>query len=233
MSENTLKINFIVSTTDGKMNNGLPILYKPTMSNPSIYSQFPDILFIPSIKITKGLFNKDLGEDDIKKIFLSPTQFDNFIMRIREKGLYNPISIKDAKSKGIIYNNIKFILDLFFKNGDKFVINNNQYIINNYKWKNKYDLIPVTGKKAPMVEINLELFLYKGDKISFIDSTRLNCMQTKQSIINDYYELVGINITTSKTAPVSNTPVDTYPPPPKKKTTTTTTTTTSPPITPK
>ena len=205
MSDNILKITFNASTNKGIIVNNQ--LYKPSMSNPNIYSQFPSILFIPSIKITNSLFDKGLGEDDIKKIFLSSTQLDNFLTRIREKGLYKPITISDAQTKGIIYNNIKFILELFFKKGDKFVINNTSYIINNYTWNNKYDLIPIAGKKSPTVSIKLDFFLQKGEKLSFTDSANLTCMQKKQSIVNEYYRLVGLDLKTSKTAPVSEIPV--------------------------
>ena len=163
------------------------------MSNPSLYSKFPNILFIPSIKLTKELLDTNLGEDDIKKIFLSPNQFDNFIMRIKSEGLYKPITINDAKTKGIIYNNIKFILNIFFKKGNNLFVNNSQYIINDYEWNNKYNLTPVTGQKAPIVDIKLNFFLHKGKEMSFIESTRLNCMRNKESIINDYYKLVGLN----------------------------------------
>lgn len=204
INQNILKINFITFTTNSITSNS-SYLYTPSMSNPSLYSKFPNILFIPSIKITKGLFDKQLSEEDIKKIFLSPSDFDNFIMRIKYKELNKSRNINDAKTKNIIYNNIKFILDLFFKKNDKLFINNNQYIINNYTWNNKYNLIPGIGKKNPTVEIILELFLHKGEHMSFIESTRLNCMQNKQSIINDYYQLVGIYNKQSDTAPVSST----------------------------
>jgi hypothetical protein len=34
---------------------------------------------------------------------------------------------------------------------------------------------------------------HEGDKLSFIDSTRLSCLQKRNSIINDYYELLGLH----------------------------------------
>ena len=128
ISDNILKITFTASTVDGSIMKNEN--YKPFMSNPSIYKEFPNILFIPSIKITRGLFDSNLGEDDIKKIFLSPTQLDNFISRLREKNLYKPITIASAKEKGIIYNNIKFILELFFKKGNSLTLNSTPYVIN-------------------------------------------------------------------------------------------------------
>lgn len=83
MSTNILVINFDASTLKGIIVKDQK--YKPSMSNPTLYSSFPNLLFIPTIRLRKGLFDKNLGEDDIKKIFLSPVQFDNFISRLKEK----------------------------------------------------------------------------------------------------------------------------------------------------
>ena len=207
MSNNILKITFDASTINGIISKD--IRYRPTMSNSVLYNSFPNILFIPSIKLKKNLFDKDLGDEDIKKIFLSSFQFDNFLTRLKEKKMYNPISINQAKTKGIIYNNIKFILDLFFKKGDNLYINTKPYIINNYNWNNKYNIVPVSDNKTPMVEIKLTFVLHPGKEMSFIDSTKLNCMQKKQDIINDYYSLVGLKNPSEKTASSKYIPIDT------------------------
>jgi hypothetical protein len=198
MSNNILRIKFNASTVKGII--GKDITYKPAMSNPSLYSQFPDILFIPSIRLEKNMFDKDLGDDDIKKIFLSPSQFDNFITRILEKKQYKPITLTQAKNKGIIYNNIKFILGLFFSKDNKLFLDSKSFIINNYNWNNKYNLINLPNRKAPIIEIKLTFVVHMGESLSFIDSTKLNCIQKKEKIINDYYSLVGIDINSEKTA---------------------------------
>ncbi len=205
ISDNILKITFNAHTVNGSIIQSKN--YTPSMSNPQ-YVSFPNILFIPSIKITKKLFQSNLGEDDIKKIFLSPTQLNNFITRLNEKKMYKPITISEAKTKGIIVNNIKFILDLFFVKGNNFYLNNNTFIVNNYTWNNKYNLDYSSGKKTPVVSINIDLFLHKGQKLSFIDSTKITCSQKRQQIIKDYYELVNLNKSSSKTAPYSDIPVD-------------------------
>ena len=66
MSNNILKITFDASTINGTIVNDMT--YSPTMSNPQFYSMSPNILFIPSIKLKGELFDKSLGDDDIKKI---------------------------------------------------------------------------------------------------------------------------------------------------------------------
>ena len=141
MSNNILKVTFDASTINGIIVKDMK--YSPSMSNPKLYSLFPNIFFIPSIKLKRDLFDKNLGDDDIKKIFLSSAQLDNFITVLQEKKMYEPITIADAKKKGIIYNNIKFILDLFFKKGASFFIYQTQYAINSYNWNNKYVITPV------------------------------------------------------------------------------------------
>ena len=227
MSNNILKIIFNASTIDGIV--GKDIRYNPSMSNPTLYSSFPNILFIPTIKLSNKLFDNNLGEDDIKKIFLSPNQFDNFLTRLSENKSYIPLSINQAKKKGIIYNNIKFILNLFFPKDSELILNTNKFIINNYQWNDKYTLIPVPGKKTPIVEVRITFVLHKGEDLSFIDSTRLNCMQSKKSIINDYNKLVGLKPSKNKTSQLKYN-VTSNPKPkkkPKNKTVKTTTTTTT------
>jgi len=88
--------------------------------------------------------------------------------------------------------------------------------------------VSVPGQKAPIVEIKIELILHKGDKLSFVDSTRLNCLQKKNDIVNDYYYLVGLDKPAGKTAKLEDRPVNTLPiarpiSSPKKTVTTTTT----------
>jgi hypothetical protein len=191
MSTNILNITFDASNIQGIIAQNR--LYKPSMSNPSLYSAFPSILFIPTIRLSKGLFARNLGEDDIKKIFLSPSQFDNFISNIKTK--VKPLTINEAKQKGIIYNNIKFILELFFKKNDTIILNEHHtYVINNYKWNKKYNLTTVVNTNVPIISIHISFILHKGNTMTFTESTRLNCMQKKQDIIEEYYKLVGLSV---------------------------------------
>ena len=68
----------------------------------------------------------------------------------------------------------------------------------------------------------------QGQQLSFVDSTRLNCMQKKESIVNDYYYLVGLDKPAGKTSKLQDQPINTLPiarpiSTPKKTVTTTTT----------
>jgi len=139
------------------------------------------------------MFDQSLGEEDIKKIFLSPSQFNIFIEQKLANNIYKKVSLSQADKKGIIHENILFILSLFFKKGNKFVVNDTNYIVNTYNWDNEYKYNELIGQNTSVFNIKLNFMLHQGSELSFIDSTRLNCLQKKNDIIRDYYVLSGIN----------------------------------------
>ena len=207
MNNNILKIKFDASTIDGIIEKNMT--YRPSMSDPNLYSGLQSILFVPTINLDRDMFGSELSDNDIKKIFLSTSQLKNFITRLREKNkIVLPITMSDAKKRGIIYNNIKFLLNLFFKKGDSLYIYQTKYIINNYKWDGQYKLTNVTMYTPPSVDINIQIVLHKGDELSFINSTRLNCKQKRDNIVSDYYDLVGLEKPADKSAKLSERPVD-------------------------
>jgi len=201
-----LQITFDASTIHGLIIRDRT--YTPSMSNPQLYTSFPNLLFIPTIRLNRNMFDQNLGEDDVKKIFLSPAQFTNFIERKVTKTIYKSISLSDAEKKGIIHSNMLFILNLFFKKGDKLVIYDNNYIINNYIWDSEYKFDIVPGQNTSVFKIKLNIMLHEGSEISFIDSTRLNCIQKKNDIIHDYYVLSGLTPPPKEVADVKFHPVD-------------------------
>ena len=110
-----------------------------------------------------------------------------------------------------------------------FFIHQTQYIINNYNWNHKYELISVPGQSVPIVSVKISFVLQQGKQLSFVDSTRLNCIHKRESIVNDYYHLVGLDKPAGKTARLQDQPVNTLPiarpiSTPTKTVTTTTTT---------
>jgi len=186
-----LEIRFDASTIDGLIIKDR--MYTPSMSNPRSYASFPSILFIPIIRLNRNMFDQSLGKDDIKKIFLSPSQFNIFIEQKLANNIYKKVSLSQADKKGIIHENILFILSLFFKKGNKFVVNDTNYIVNTYNWDNEYKYNELIGQNTSVFNIKLNFMLHQGSELSFIDSTRLNCLQKKNDIIRDYYVLSGIN----------------------------------------
>lgn len=201
-----LQIRFDASTINGLILQDHA--YTPSMSNPQVYMAFPTVLFIPTIRLNRNMFDQYLGEDDIKKVFLSPAQFNNFIERKVAKTIYKSISLSDADKKGIIHSNILFILNLFFKKGDRLVIYDTKYVVNTYRWNSEYKFDIVPGENASIFKIKLDLMLQEGSDISFIDSTRLNCIQKKNDIIHDYYVLSGLTPPSNKIADLKFQPVD-------------------------
>jgi len=192
INNNVLTIVFNANTINGRIIENM--IYSPSMSNPQLYTHFPNILFIPTIKLTAKLFGDNMSDDDMKKLFLSPGQFNQFISFVKEKYNIKPITIKRAEDLGIIRNNIQFILNLFFKKNSSLFLNDKQFTINNYRWDQKYDLMYVEDNIIPQTSVNIDIVLHEGKQLSFIDSTRLNCQQQQKSIMRDYYKLVGLQV---------------------------------------
>ncbi len=187
---NVLTIVFNANTIKGRIIDNM--VYSPSMSNPQLYSEFPNILFVPTIKLTTKLFGSNMSDDDMKKLFLSPSRFNQFISFVKDQYNIKPIAIKRAEDLGVIRNNIQFILNLFFNKNNSLFLNDKQYTINNYIWNQKYDLMYVENNKITQVTANIDIVLHEGKQLSFIDSTRLNCQQQQKSIMRDYYKLVGL-----------------------------------------
>lgn len=192
-SDNILIVNLNMNTNGGSI--GQNIRYTPEMSNPQAYKEFPDILFIPTIKLEQKIFNQTvetmshLGSFDKRKIFLSPTLFSNFIATIQNKYKYKKISLTEAKDKGIINHNIMFLLNLFFGKGQPLVRSGVIYTINNYIWNSGFKEKPVLNKPTPIYIVSVDVQLIKGDNPSFLDFARSGCLSKKNEIINHYFEL--------------------------------------------
>lgn len=191
-STNILKITFSASMADGLMFTNEQ--FKPAMLNPEIYKSYPNVLFIPTIRLSNSLLPTNLGKDDIRKIFLSPNQLANFIEKLQTENQFKPMSITDARNKGIIKNNISFILDILFPSKQRLYFGNKVYTLNNYTWNDKYTLTPVAGKKAPIVEVFIKLFVQSGKDMSFLDSSRISCSQKWNTILQQYASITGAKI---------------------------------------
>jgi hypothetical protein len=193
-SNNILIVNLNMNTNAGSVGNN--IRYMPEMSNPQVYNEYPDILFIPTIKLEQKIFNQtvetmsQLGSFDKRKIFLSPALFSNFITTLQNKYKYKKISLKDAKQKGIINHNIMFLLNLFFSKGQSLRWSGVTYTINNYKWNTGFKEKRIQGKPTPIYTVTIDVQLIKGNNPSFIDFARSGCLAKKNDIINHYFELI-------------------------------------------
>ena len=198
-------IYFEANTLNGTIINNEKII--PEMFNPHIYSTYKVIYITPFIVIKNKYFPPDLGEDDKKINFFNLPQFNNFTQRIKERENFKSININQAKEKKIIDQNIFFILNLLLSKNQSFTIRNKKYSINNFNWNGKYELSVSNKNKIPSVNIKIKIFLHEGKEISFIESTRLNCLQKRQQIIKDYHLLVNLPVPKNKTAEYKNIPI--------------------------
>lgn len=207
-SDNILIVNLNMNTNGGSI--GQNIRYMPEMSNPQVYAEYPDILFIPTIKLEENIFNQTvetigyLGSIDKRKIFLSPALFSNFIATIQNKYKYKKITLKDAKTKGIINHNIMFILNLFFGKGRTIKWSDITYTIYNYKWNSGFKEDNIEGKQSPIYRVTVDVQLIKGDSPSFVDFARTGCLAKKNDIINHYFELTVKNKDDDDTNPIDS-----------------------------
>jgi len=179
----------------------------PEMFNPHIFSQYKTIFINPLVFLKKEYISKSLGEDDVKVVFFNPPQFQNFIQRIKERINFKQINIKQAASKKIVDNNINFTLETLFKKNTLFVLRNRQYKINSFQWDGKYEISVGNEKKLPSINVNISIMLHEGKEMSFIESTRLTCLQRRQQIVNDYYLLVGLDPPKNRTAEYKDLPI--------------------------
>ena len=65
MNNNILKIKFDASTIDGIIEKNMT--YRPSMSDPNLYSGLQSILFVPTINLDRDMFGSELSDNDIKK----------------------------------------------------------------------------------------------------------------------------------------------------------------------
>ena len=199
-------IYFEASTIDGIIIKNETIL--PEMFNPHVFSTFKNIYISPFIVIKNNYFPQNLGEDDKKRIFFNLPQFQNFIQRIKEKNKLKTINIKQAQEKKIIDQNVHLLLSLLLVKNQSLTIRNKKYMINTFKWDGTYHLsVSNNNNKIPSINVKIELFLHEGKEMSFIESTRLSCLQKRQQIIHDYHTLVNLSVPNKITAEYNKLPI--------------------------
>lgn len=191
-------IYFEASTIEGVIIKNEKVL--PEMFNPHIFSTFKVIFISPFVKFNSNYFSQNLGDDDKKIVFFNLPQFQNYIQRIKEKENIKSLSLKQAKEKKIIDQNCYFLLHLFFQKNQPFTIRNRKYLINTFKWDGTYQITLSSQKKIPQINVKINIFLHEGSQMSFIESTRLSCLQKRQKIIKDYHTLVNLKQPSKKTA---------------------------------
>lgn len=111
------------------------IKYSPKMSVPKMNSD--KVFFDPLIRLSSSVVNsipKGLDQDEKYIQFFSQGQFNSLIQRTLGSGLQPIRTIEEAKSTGVIDDNIRITLDALFKSGNPFFIDGKRFTVFNYEW---------------------------------------------------------------------------------------------------
>jgi hypothetical protein len=189
-----LKIN-IETRGEHRTKPGEPIQYNVKMSDPSLRSN--DILyFSPTLSLTKKSIRSAVTDTNDMKIFTNPANLDKVLKYIISKG-FQKTTVKKAKEKGVVMNNIKLLKSIYFPSRGKFFIDGKAYLINKSEIvkdsikENK--LNPTTGVPGEYdVTIKLSL-LDARKKPGHIDFQRLSCKDKAEKIDNLAKELLGVS----------------------------------------
>jgi len=189
-----LKIN-IETRGEHRTKPGEPIQYNVRMSDPRLQSD--DILyFSPTLSLTKKNIRSAVTDIDDMKIFTNPANFDKVLKYIMSKG-FQKTTVKKAKEKDVVMNNINLLKSIYFPSRGKFFIDGKAYLIN--KSEVVKDSIeekkvnPTTGIPGEYgVTIKLSL-LDARKKPGHIDFQRLSCKDKAEEIDNLAKELLGVS----------------------------------------
>lgn len=205
MSASTLNITFSATTKHGEIIKKQDLT--PSFINPTRYKGLTNFYFIPTIRLNDKMFKQDLGEEDKKKIFVSSFMMSNYLSQLQRKN-FKPLPITIARKKGIIHSNISYILDLYLKKGTKIILGENKvYTLNNYTWDKVFNTTYGSNTKVPSFSINIDLILHEGTEMSFVDSTRLSCIQKREAIVQEYHKIMGLKAPPKKVAESKHIPI--------------------------
>lgn len=127
---NTLSI--LINT---RIRGSSKIKYSPKMSVPKMNSD--KVFFDPLVRLSSSVVNsipKGLDQDEKYIQFFSQGQFNSLIQRTLGSGLQPIRTIEEAKSTGVIDDNIRITLDALFRSGNPFFIDGKRFTVYNYEW---------------------------------------------------------------------------------------------------
>jgi hypothetical protein len=130
------------------------------------------------------------------KIFTNPANLDKVLKYIMSKG-FQKTTVKKAKEKDVVMNNINLLKSIYFPSRGKFFIDGKAYIINKSEIiKDSIEekmLNSATGIPGVyVVTIKLSL-LDARKKPGYIDFQRLSCKDKAEKIDNLAKELLGVS----------------------------------------
>ena len=189
-----LKIN-IETRGEHNTKQRVPIKYNVRMSDPSLQSD--DILyFSPTVSLTKKSIRNAGIDTNNMKVFTNPANLDKVLKYIMGKG-FQKTTVKKAKEKGVVMNNIRLLKSIYFPNRGKFFIDGKAYIIN----KSEIVKDSIEGKKLNSTtgvpaeyDVTIKLSLLDArKKPGYIDFQRLSCKDKAEKIDNLAKELLGVS----------------------------------------
>jgi hypothetical protein len=156
--------NTLIIYLKTRIANYYKINFDPSMLVPKVNSH--TVYIDPLVKYTKSAI-RDLPNDAPKEILLTqfflPNQFDSLINRILSGflSMQSKRTLEEAKSEGVIDNNIELTLDTLFRRNNVFYINNRPYTIVGNSWNKgdwEIDTKPVEKLITPFAPL-------KGDEL--------------------------------------------------------------------
>ena len=146
--------------------------------------RFPELLYIPNKKIKDDMFSQKISDNDKKRLFISDIHINSqFIKAQRDTVIPQNNDLDD-----IIKFNIKYILNLFFENGNNIMLSGSKYTSIGYNWNNKFSMKNIYNGEIYSITIDIQLM--KNYKTTFLDFTSDGCSKKYNNILKHYYSLI-------------------------------------------
>ena len=119
-----------------------------------------------------------------KRLFISNIHINSqFIKAQRDTVIPQNNDLHD-----IIKFNIKYILNLFFENGNNIMLSGSKYTSIGYNWNNKFSIKNIYNGEIYSITIDIQLM--KNYETSFLDFTSDGCSKKYNNILKHYYSLI-------------------------------------------
>ena len=214
-----------------RMPNIQHIVYNPSMTLPNTRDK--NVLFTPVIELHKNVIlntpsSPYQDKDYVYSQLFNDKSFETLINRTLNSYDQPPLSILQAKEKGITTKNIHVILSTLFKTNNIIYINKNPYTIFGYEWNNDWNVDKdiqtrlKTTKDEVTKEADTELTNFPVDAIKSSISAKANeipNLQGPQTQVQTQTSstLLPSEITTNTINPPPPPPNNQPAPPPKIK----------------
>jgi len=196
-----------------RMPNIQHIVYNPSMTLPNTRDK--NVLFTPVIELHKNVIlntpsSPYQDKDYVYSQLFNDNSFETLVNRTLNSYDQPPLSILQAKEKGITTKNIEVILSTLFKTNNIIYINKNPYTIFGYEWNKDWNVDKdiqtrlKTNKDEVTKEADAELTNFPADAIKSSISAKANeipNLQTQVQLVVPSSEITTTTTTTTITPP--------------------------------